>query len=181
MLKFLKGLALLFICIAILACMSEHPTHAGKQGRVASRTIYVGEITTSGGYGYLPLLDLSEMQSNHSHSSLFRVDWDGSSGSYSEIGTASYNRRRGTLECFCKGDYNGGYGLAGSSLRHAAVREHLLFRRVSPGKITKAGAAAMHDGVGDPLDAFKSLTKYGCSQTTLPYRDFLWRLPDTHT
>lgn len=180
MLKCLRGFTLFFACFVIVACVSEHPTHAEKQSRSASRIVYVGEITTNGGYGYLPLLDLSEVQSSHSHSYLFRVDWDFGSGSYSEIGTALYNRRRGTLECFRKGDHNGGYGLTGSSQRRAAARDHLVFSKVSPAIIAKAGATDLHAGVGDPLDAFKSLTKYGCSQTKLPYRNFPWRLPDTH-
>lgn len=168
----MKRLALLLACFAILACITEHPTHAGKQSRSASRIVYVGKITTSGGYGYLPLLDLSEVQSSRSYSYLFRIDWDSGSGSYSEIGTALYNRRRGTLKCFRKGGHNGGYGLTGPSLRRAAVREHLLFRGVSPAIIAKAGAAAMHDGMSDPMDAFKSLTKYGCRQTMLTYHIF---------
>ena len=175
MLKRLRGFTLFSACFVIAVCGSEHPTHAGKQSRSASRVVYVGEITTSGSYGYLPLLDLSEMQLSHSHSYLFRVDWDGGLGSYSEIGTALYNRRRGTLECFRKGDHNGGYGLTGLSLRRAAVRDHLVFRNVSPIILAKAGAAAMHDGMSDPVDAFKSLTKYGCRQTMLAYHDFPWR------
>jgi len=86
-------------------------------------------------------------------------------GSYSEIGTLFYDRRRAILECICKGDYNAGSGMRGDWYRKNAVREHFLIRKVSPASIAKAAAAARQDN--SVVVAVEELTHFGGTQRTL--------------
>jgi len=132
----------LLIGLTLVICLSGPPTNAGAAKQNPHRIVCFGPVSTGGGAGFLPLLDLSEILAKHPQSRFFRMSWNDGMGSYSEIGTLLYDRRRSILECICKGDYNAGSGMRGDYYRKNAVREHFLIRRVSPAIIAKAAGAA---------------------------------------
>ena len=177
MLKAAKGYSILLIGLATLAAFGGPQTNA-EAVRTTHGVITFGPISTEGGAGFLPLLDLSEMLAKHPQSRFFRIDWTDGVGSYSETGTLFYDRRRAMLECICKGDYNAGSGMRGDWYQKNAVREHFLIRRVSPANIAKAAAAARQDN--SVLVAVKELTHFGGTQRTLSYQGLYQRRMPRH-
>lgn len=153
--------------VFILSCLGTSTAETQGCGSHPPEAVYIGDININPDYGGMPLVDLAEVVSKHPRTRRFRVDWDESLGSYSEVGTALFDRRRATVEYFRRGDHNAGYGLTGACLRRAAVREHSLFTRVSPAILTRAGAAALSANGADV--AFHALRRYGCGQKRLQY------------
>lgn len=151
--------------VFVLSCLGTSAAKSAARGSHPPQAIYVGDINISPDSGGLPLLDLAEVVAKYPHTRRFRVDWDEALGSYSEVGTALFDRRRATVEYFRKGDHNAGYGLTGAYLRRAAVREHSLFTRVSPAILTRAGTTTLSANGADV--AFHALRRYGCGQKRL--------------
>jgi len=154
--------------VFVLSCLGASTAKSAARGSHPPEAIYVGDISIAPSSGGLPLLDLAEFVAKHPHTRRFRVDWNEALGSYSEVGTALFDRRRATMEYFRKGDHNAGYGLTGVYLRRTAVREHSLFTRVSPAILTRAGTTTLSANGADV--AFHALRRYGCGQKRLLYR-----------
>jgi len=163
-------LLLFLVLICGLRSSASGPRQKLRHGPTPA--IVVGTFETSGGFGDILIPSLYKAAAKHSHSQRVQVNWDDGSGSYSEFGAAIYDPTRGTVEYFCRGDWNAGSGMAGDWYARNAVRQHFLFTGVNPAILKRAASASPN---APPQNCFELLRRYGCGKKKLRYHGVPYR------